>query len=286
MVTLMPCSYLSAPRCGLIDKMLEPKVLWKHNFCIFRWKISLVAALARPQFGMSLVRVINDRQSEKFPDEIERKEIRSWSNVNHQMHSLAPSMSRLMSPCSGQHSPRTTFSVCASLSGRLRINFIVFFLYQDLNAVRRFYSSSPAINNTNKFIITICLLLIIELSKWWSRCDDHRGSEDVSNFRVHSGFSSLLLILVRFEISGHSARIRSQFSRNAFHRIENLLNRGLATRHVLPTTGKKTNRVTAKANLLVLPSAMCQFVIAHSGNSRSFDEGERNSRVSTLWRRC
>ena len=29
MVTLMPCSYISAPRCGLIDKMIEiePKVL-------------------------------------------------------------------------------------------------------------------------------------------------------------------------------------------------------------------------------------------------------------------
>lgn len=26
MVTLMPCSYISASRCGLIDKMIEPKV--------------------------------------------------------------------------------------------------------------------------------------------------------------------------------------------------------------------------------------------------------------------
>ncbi len=32
MVTLMPCSYISAPRCGLIDKMIEPKVLKNHLF--------------------------------------------------------------------------------------------------------------------------------------------------------------------------------------------------------------------------------------------------------------
>jgi hypothetical protein len=33
MVTLMPCSYLSAPRCGLIDKMIEiePKVDYTKN---------------------------------------------------------------------------------------------------------------------------------------------------------------------------------------------------------------------------------------------------------------
>lgn len=36
MVSLMSCSYLSAPRCGLIDKMIEiePKVL-KYYKCKF-----------------------------------------------------------------------------------------------------------------------------------------------------------------------------------------------------------------------------------------------------------
>ena len=33
MVTLMPCSYLSAPRpCRMIDKAIEPKVKFTFNF--------------------------------------------------------------------------------------------------------------------------------------------------------------------------------------------------------------------------------------------------------------
>lgn len=44
MVTLMPCNYLSAPRCGLIDKMIEQKVLktsFKHNFTHFFFLFSI-----------------------------------------------------------------------------------------------------------------------------------------------------------------------------------------------------------------------------------------------------
>lgn len=44
MVTLMPCSYLSAPRCaGLIEKMIdiEPKVLYKKITLKNKYKIIL-----------------------------------------------------------------------------------------------------------------------------------------------------------------------------------------------------------------------------------------------------